>query len=439
MKSTKTIIMLALCCFFLPATAQKYVGGDISCLPLYEQAGSIYADHNGNVIASPLSFFKDAGMNAMRVRLFVNPTGYTTDALSPSERKADTNVYQDLNWVKALGKRIKEQGMKFLLDFHYSDTWADPGKQWTPDAWASLGDVELQKQLYDYTKAVLDTLKADGAEPDLIQTGNEISYGMLWGSNTTVGSSSTNRCYPSSRASYWDRFAGLLKQAIAACRAECSQAKIILHVERVSTSQQRDNANYVALTNFFQKMAGYGIDYDVIGLSYYPYFHGSLNELEGAIQAMEAHHPDKQIMIVETGYPYAWAVEGSTYDYTDTYPYSDEGQKAFTNNLIAMLNKHEKVTGLFWWWMEYNAYPFASTKLSGWYNASLYDSNTGRATSALSALKDFLNTSSGISQHSMASLSQDDDAWYTLSGAKVGKPSTRGIYIHHGKKTVKKD
>ena len=144
-------------------------------------------------------------------------------------------------------------------------------------------------------------------------------------------------------------------------------------------------------------------------------------------------------MIVETGYPYAWAVGGSTYDYTGTYPYSDEGQKAFTNDLIAMLNKHEKVTGLFWWWMEYNAYPYASTKLSGWYNAPLFDSNTGRATSALSLLKDFLHTSSGISPLPAASLHQDDDNWYTLSGAKVGKPNPRGIYIHHGKKIFKKD
>lgn len=439
MKSIKTIIMLVLGCICLPAPAQKYVGGDISCLPIYENAGSVYADHDGKVITSPLSFFKDIGLNAMRVRLFVNPSGYTTDSQSPSERKSDTNVCQDLAWVTALGKRIKEQGMKFLLDFHYSDTWADPGKQWTPDAWASLDDTGLQKQLYDYTKTVLETLKANGAEPDLIQTGNEISYGMLWGSNTTVGSSSVNRCYPSSTTSYWDRFAGLLKQAIAACRAECSQAKIILHVERVSTSQQSDNANYAALTNFFQKMADYGIDYDVIGLSYYPYFHGSLNDLDGAIHAMEVHHPDKQIMIVETGYPYAWEVGGSTYDYTGTYPYSDAGQKAFTDDLITLLNKHEKVTGLFWWWMEYNAYPYSSTKLSGWYNAPLFDSNTGRATSALSALKDFLNTSSGISQLPATSSSKIDDTWYTLSGSKVRKPTQRGIYIHQGKKTFKKD
>jgi hypothetical protein len=140
-----------------------------------------------------------------------------------------------------------------------------------------------------------------------------------------------------------DRFANLLKQATQAVRKTCPSAKIILHVERVSLSQQRDNKDYKALTNFFSKMNTYGIDYDVIGLSYYPYFHGALSELDGAITKLETAYPGKDIMVVETGYPYAWAVGGSTYDATKVWPYSDEGQKQFTDDLIAMLNKHSKV------------------------------------------------------------------------------------------------
>lgn len=82
---------------------------------------------------------------------------------------------------KSLGKRIKAAGFQFMLDIHYSDTWADPGKQWTPEAWASLDDDALAKKVYDYTVEVLTQLKNAGAEPDFVQTGNEISYGMLWG------------------------------------------------------------------------------------------------------------------------------------------------------------------------------------------------------------------------------------------------------------------
>lgn len=359
---------------------KKFVGGDISMLPYYENIKANYLDHSGKKITSPLAFFKEEGMNAMRVRLFVDPSKYTGDD--------KVNICQDLNYVKALGKRIKEAGFKFMLDFHYSDGWADPGKQWTPDAWSKLNDTELQTEIYNYTSEALKELKADGAEPDFIQTGNEISYGMLWGAEDKVGDDETNRCYPSSNMANWNRFGKLLKQAIKACREQCKDAKIIIHCERVSTSQQADNKNYAALSNFFAKMKSYGIDYDIIGLSYYPYFHGTISELDGAaISLLEKNYADKDIMLVETGYPYAWEVGGSTFNYTTTYPYSDAGQKQFTDDLITMLNRHKKVTGLFWWWMEYNA---KDTNLTNWYNAPLFDSNTGKATSALSELKKFI-------------------------------------------------
>ena len=170
MKRTLLIALMGICS--LAASAQKYVGGDISLLPEYEQAGAKYYDKDGKNIAAPLTFFKEQGMNAMRLRLFVDPsknTGVDRDA----------NVCQDLEYVKKLGKHIKDAGFKLMLDFHYSDTWADPAKQWTPADWAKLSDAELQQKLYDYTKEVLKEMKKAGAEPDMIQTGNEISYGML--------------------------------------------------------------------------------------------------------------------------------------------------------------------------------------------------------------------------------------------------------------------
>lgn len=427
MKRTLLIALLGICS--LGTFAQKYVGGDISLLPKYEQAGAQYYEQDGKAIASPLTFFKQQGMNAMRLRLFVDPsknTGVDKDA----------NVCQDLEYVKTLGKRIKDAGFKLMLDFHYSDTWADPGKQWTPDAWKNLTDAKLQQKLYDYTKDVLQQMKAAGAEPDMIQTGNEITYGMLWGTRAAVGNNSTNRCWPSSPAANWTRFTSLLKQAIKACREECPAAKVIIHCERTSLSQQKDNAQYTALSNFYKQMKAANIDYDIIGLSYYPYFHGSLSELEGAINLLEKDYADKDIMLVEFGYPYAWAVGGTTYDYTSKYPYSDAGQKALTADLITMLNKHKHVNGLFWWWMEYNA---KNSNLSeSWYNAPLFDSRTGKATSALYELKNFVGDATGIAPIT-TDYAHADNHWYTLDGKKANSPTTSGIYIkNHKKIAIKK-
>ncbi len=410
------------------ATAQKYAGGDISMLPKYEEAGSQYYTHDGESISDVLTFFKDQGMNAMRVRLFVNPNKQTTD--SNGKWYTDENVCQDLDWVKALGKRIKDKGLKFILDFHYSDTWADPAKQWTPAAWASLDDEALTQKLYDYTKDVLAQLKAAGAEPDMIQTGNEISYGMMWGEvNGTL-----KQCWPSSSTENWTRFTNFLTQATKACREECPDAKIIIHVERTSVSQQKDNKSYAALSNFYKKMKAANIDYDIIGLSYYPYFHGAISELEGAINLLEKDYADKSIMVVEFGYPYAWAVNGTTYNYTATYPYSDAGQKAITADVVTMLNKHGNVNGFFWWWPEYNA---KGTSLSGWYNAPLFDSNSGKACSALTELCKFASSTSSIKNITSNDKGNTDNNYYTLSGQRVSTPS-HGVYIHKGRKEVKK-
>ena len=421
-----TALALSLC----TARAQKLAGGDISMLPRYEQAGVTYYTHDGQSISDLIAYSKQVGMNAMRVRLFVNPKQQTTSSSAPYTWSADDNVCQDLAWVKALGKRIKDAGMKLMLDIHYSDTWADPAKQWTPEAWKDLDDAALAEKVYSYTSDALKQLKDAGAEPDLVQTGNEISYGMLWGRPD----GSLQQCWPSSTAN-WDRFANLLKQATKAVRETCPSAKIILHVERVSISQQNDNKEYKALTNFFSKMNTYAIDYDVIGLSYYPYFHGALSELNGAITKLEAGWPNKEIMVVETGYPYAWAVPGTTYEDTKTWPYSDEGQKLFTDDLIAMLNKHSKVDGLFWWWPEYNA-KTNSASLSNWYNAPLFDSRTGRATSAFTALAKYATSSTAIRQMSVNTSKTTDDHYYDLSGRSVSQPKGSGVYIHHQKKII---
>jgi arabinogalactan endo-1,4-beta-galactosidase len=390
------------------------MGGDISMLPKYEQAGVVYKDKNGNTVSDVIAFFKQEGMNAMRVRLFVDPS-----------QDNDKAVCQDLDYVKTMGKRIKDAGLQFMLDFHYSDTWADPGKQWTPNAWKNLNDADLANKVYEYTKDCLQQLKDAGAEPDMIQTGNEISYGMLWGTQAAVGSNQTNRCYTSSSSANWNRFFNLLKKAGQACRETCPNAKIILHSERTPKPG--------VLTDFFDRMKNNAIDYDIIGLSYYPDHHGNLATLETALNTLEGKAYGKDIMIVETGYSYAWAI-GTEFNYTATYPYTEEGQRRFTADLVTLLNQHNSVKGLFWWWPEDNGNKQVT---NNWWNAALYDHNTGKPYAALYELKNFVSGSSNIGTVNHEPLT-NSQTWYTIDGRRLSsKPSTKGLYIHDGRKVVK--
>ncbi len=390
------------------AQEQLYVGGDISLLPKYEEAGVVYKDKDGQTVGDVLAFFREQGQNAMRVRLFVSPDG------------SDKAVCQDLDYVKALGKRIKDAGLKLMLDFHYSDTWADPSKQWTPAAWQNLNNEQLQDKIYEYTKDCLQQMKAAGAAPDFIQTGNEISYGMLWGKSGTTA----NRCYTNSSAANWTRFLNLLKRAGQACREECPEAKIIIHSERTPKPD--------VMTDFFDRMKAGGIDYDIIGLSYYPAYHGSLSTLETALTTLERKQYGKDIMVVETGYSYAWALGSTTFDYTKTYPYSEEGQRQFTADLVARLKSHPDVKGLFWWWPEDNGNKQVT---SGWWNAALYDHDTGKPYAAFYELGAFAQGSTAIK--AVSSPQAADSRWYTLQGTPLSqRPAHSGIYIHQGKKTA---
>ena len=426
----KTLLTLIAILVVTATSAQKYVGGDISLLTKYETNGAKYYDLNGNPITDMLGFFKQQGLNSMRVRLFVDPT-----------KSGDIAACQDLDYVKALGKRIKDAGFSLMLDFHYSDTWADPGKQWTPDAWKTLTNEQLNEKIYEYTKDCLEQMVAAGATPDFIQTGNEISYGILWGTEASVGKNSTNRCYTNSPEANWTRFISLLKQAGKACREVCKDAKIILHSERTAKPS--------VLTDFLDRMKAASVDYDIIGLSYYPYHHGNLAKLETALNTIEGKNYGKDIMIVETGYYYAWQTSdlgGDGADLSKTYPISPTGQQAFTKALIEILNKHEQVKGLYWWWMEAceNGLDWNTKRVSdNWYNASLFnDSNTsdvgypaGKAMPAIAELKNFAGDDTGI--RGIEVERQLDNIWYSLDGRKLtGKPTQKGIYILHGKKYI---
>ena len=402
----------------LSVTAQDYfVGGDISVLQSYEDLGVDYYDQQGAKIDDVLKYMKSeqVGWNAMRVRLFVNPQRKNPDG------STDAQVCQDLDYVVRLCQRIKEEGFSLMLDFHYSDTWADPSNQWTPADWQGLSDEQLQTKLYDYTKDCLQQLVEADAAPDFIQTGNEISYGMLWGKYNQK----TYYCNWSDNKN-WPRFIGLLQHAVKACREVCPEAKVILHTERAGQVN--------ALLAICEKLSA--VDYDIIGLSYYPFWHGALATLGRTLSQLESQYPDKEVQIVETAYYYQWQPTSGITDFSKTWAVSPEGQAAFARSLIAELKNHDNVNGLYWWFPEENGNGPGSKVLTNWVNRGLWDNSSHRALPGLYVLKEFLNRpGTGISM--MRDDRHDDLHWYNLQGMQLdSRPQRHGLFINNGKKYV---
>lgn len=417
-------IVIGACLFPIMVQAQqKYVGGDISLLPTYEEHGVRYLDQAG-VQVEPLKYFGEkAGWNAMRVRVFVDPS-------KASDEQKKEGVRQDLNYATALCKRIKDEGYALMLDFHYSDTWTDPGQHSTPSAWNSSDPNVLADSVYRYTVRSLKYMKENGVVPDFIQPGNEITNGMMW---------PTGWCLPDGtdyKGGTFANFVKYLKAGVKGCKEVCPEAKIVIHTE-LSTQW--------AVTNFYNTL-GNQVDYDIIGLSYYPDYHGTLGTLSSTLNTLESKHGDKDIMIVETGYGARWAL-GSKYSSTvhKTWPLTEAGQKKFTNDLINELNKHPKVTGLFWWMPEDNEFwADANPARSSWWDASLYTQNTGKPLAAMFELQRFIGKDpTGIVLPSISSCADLSTGlsvpfFYNLQGQRLSPtvPNRRGIYIKGGKKIV---
>lgn len=353
-----TLFFLFVLCLGIHAQ-QRLLGGDISLLPSYEEAGTVYRDEAGKAVA-PLEYFKEEGWNAIRVRLFVEP-----DRAS-AEHKGE-GVCQDLDYVMKLGQRIKKAGYQFMLDFHYSDTWADPGKQFMPYRWKNSGVASLPDSVYQYTRKSLEVMVKAGACPDLIQVGNEITNGMMWPAAKVEPLGKDN----------WDILVKLLESGAKACREVCPRAKIIIHTEKAG-EWDKTKSYYNHLRQ---------LDYDVIGLSYYPMWHKAVGVLGATLDSLAVNFPDKEVMIVETAAYYShekdqWAKSAD--QYSEFYPISTEGQRIFTHELVAELRRHANVIGLFWWFPEENA--CGNTVTEGWLNRGLFDNRTGKS---LPAMKEF--------------------------------------------------
>lgn len=262
------VAMLATTAVQAQVTIEKpyAVGADISWLQSQEDHGVRFSD--GGVEGDAIEILRDNGFNYIRLRLFVNPKS----ELGYSQRDG----YCDLEHTLAMAKRVKDAGMYLLLDFHYSDNWADPQKQIMPQAWQTYSYDEVCAEVYNHTKSVLEALAKQGTTPDMIQIGNEVSNGMLWP-------------YGSVRHSF-SGLCGLLKEGVRAARECAPDAEIMIHVALGGQAEESER--------FFDAMAKYGVDYDLIGQSYYPEWHGTLEELEANLNMLVKRY-HKPIIVVE--------------------------------------------------------------------------------------------------------------------------------------------
>lgn len=292
--------------------------------------------YRGATEIDPLDAFVDNGVDYMRIRVWNDPK-------SPDGEPYLAGSCDIENYLK-LGKLAKSKGYKLLMDFHYSDFWADPGKQFIPKAWESYNIDRMVEAVYSFTKECLEIAVREGVAPTLIQVGNEITNGILW----PIGKLEID----GKRGNY-DNFCRLIDAGCRACREITPDAGIILHLER-----SNDAAVY---REFFGEMALHGIDYDIIGASYYPYWHGTPDKLLENLNACK--HFGKKIMIVELGYGFTkqgYSINGEEIrlvideeranipGVSDVYPLTPEGQAAYIRFIVDLVRKNG-IDGLFYW------------------------------------------------------------------------------------------
>ncbi|MFC5529496.1 glycosyl hydrolase 53 family protein [Cohnella yongneupensis] len=251
-----------------PTPADDFVkGADVSTLPAIEDAGGKYYD-NG-VEKGLLAILKDHGVNYVRLRIWNDPV--------------QAGGYNDKAHTVAMAKRVKDAGLKLLLDFHYSDFWADPGAQVKPAAWASLTFPQLNDAMYAYTAEVLNEMKAEGAYPDMVQIGNEINPGMM---------------LPDGSTSNYDKLAQLLSTGIKAVHDTTPaghEVKTMIHLA--------EGGNNGLFRGYFDALTSRNVDFDVIGLSFYPYWHGTYKNLKDNLNDLATRY-GKQLIVAETAHPY---------------------------------------------------------------------------------------------------------------------------------------
>ncbi|AZK48378.1 glycosyl hydrolase 53 family protein [Paenibacillus lentus] len=321
-------------------------GVDISTLQALEDIGVKY--YEGGVEKGLLEILKNHGVNYVRLRVWNDPV--------------QADGYNDKAHTVEMAQRVKAAGMKLLVDFHYSDFWADPGQQVKPVAWQGLSFTELQQAVYDYTSEVLTELGAVNAYPDMVQVGNEINSGML---------------LPDGAIRNFDNLADLLKQGIQAVRDKTPsnhETKIMLHLAEGGSNDK--------FRSFFDQIQARGVDYDIIGLSYYPYWHGTFQDLKSNLDDLVTRY-GKQVVVVETAYAYTYENgddHGNIVNESETdiagFPASVDNQKLVIEtvfNTVANV-RNQKGLGVFYWepaWLP--GVGWKSGEGNAWENQAMFD------------------------------------------------------------------
>ncbi|GAB3651170.1 glycoside hydrolase family 53 protein [Glycomyces tarimensis] len=321
-------------------------GADISSLAKAEDLGAVYRRADGTE-ADAIAILADAGVDCVRLKVWVDPgDGYNTKPR-----------------VVEIGARAERAGMDVLVDFHYSDTWADPGKQYKPAAWEGLDSEGLKSAVYDHTADVLAGLAEAGVSPTIVQVGNEINGGMIW---------------PDGRYDRWPQLAELLTAGADAVRDTAPRAEVMLHL-----AEGGDNG---AFRWWFDNAESHGVPYDAIGLSYYPYWHGPLEDLESNMHDIAGRY-GKPLYVMETAYPFTtedkdgWSNIIADPEPVAGHPVGPESQSAV---LTAVADTVKGVPnglgrGVFWWeatWTGVAGHgwdPDDPSSGNGWENQALFD------------------------------------------------------------------
>lgn len=298
-------------------------GADVSALTKIEEQGGIFRESGAE--GDAIQLLCDAGMNMFRLRIFVDPAGQNI-------------VVNDLDYTLELARRIKNAGAGFMLNFHYSDTWADPGHQSKPAAWENLSFEELKETVETYTASVIKAFTDEGIIPDIVQVGNEITSGMLW---------PDGQLYIGNHTVQWFRFTDLLKAGIRGVRKatpDSMSVKIMIHIDR--------GGDWDGTKWFYDRMLQYGVEYDIIGLSYYPWWHGPLSQVEETFR-LGSERYKKPMILVETAYPHLpssyWAAQPDL-----DWEVSEDGQAAYLRDLSNTIRNSAGAYGLgvFYWYPE---------------------------------------------------------------------------------------
>jgi arabinogalactan endo-1,4-beta-galactosidase len=308
-------------------------GADLSFLPQLEADQAAFFDTTGRN-KSALQIFKENGCNTVRIRLWHTPD----------------DLHSSLTEVNTFAQRVRDAGMKVWLDLHYSDTWADPGKQYKPADWTTLSLARLKDSVFTYTKKAV--LKV---HPDYVQIGNEINNGFLW---------------ETGRITHETQFTDLLKQGIKAVREVDTSIRIMIHY-----------AGYQGAFHFFGLLKKHDVDYDWMGISYYPWWHGrDMTALRDSLSQLTSTY-QKGLVIAETAYPftlkwYDWThnIVGDTSQLIPQFPATVEGQKNFLLHLRTIIENLPRGIGFCYWapdWISVNGPQ--STAGSPWENLALFD------------------------------------------------------------------